>query len=99
VLDWYKKKKMVIVDEPEEVFGNLESPHGNPLVLNLAKEEGAIVEAALGRLGHTDREVLVLHYVNDLSHAEIAEALGLSEDAVRQRKSRALRSLRAVLSR
>lgn len=99
VLDWYKKKKMVIVDEPDEVFGKLESPHGNPLVLVLNKEKKELVDEALAGLGHTDREVIVLHYVNDLSHAEIAKILGLSEDAVRQRKSRAIRSLRAVLGK
>ena len=98
VLDWFKKKKMVMVDDPEVVFGNLVSPHGNPLVLNLAKEQTAAIEAALALLGHVDREVIVLHYVNDLSHAEIAEILHISAEAVRQRKSRALRSLRAHFS-
>lgn len=99
VLDWYKKKKMIIVDEPDEVFGRLESPHGNPLVLALNKEKKELIDEALAGLGHTDREVVVLHYVNDLSHTEIAKILGLSEDAVRQRKSRALRSLRAILGK
>lgn len=99
VLDWYKKKKMVIVDEPEEVFGKLESPHGNPLVLALNKEKKVEVEKALVKLSHTDREVLVLHYMNGLSHTEIAAALGLNEEAVRQRKSRGLKSLRKLLGR
>lgn len=96
VLDWYKKKKMVIVDDPEEVFGRLESTHGNPLLEAEKHELAEDLAEALAKIGHTDREILVLHYVNDLSHAEIATVLGLSEDAVRQRKSRAIRSLRAV---
>jgi len=99
VLDWYKKKKMVIVDDPDEVFGNLVSPHGNPLVLNLAREQEVVVKEALALLGHTDREVLVLYYVSELSHTEIAAALDLTEDAVRQRKSRALKSLKKLLGR
>lgn len=96
-LDWFKKKKLVIVDQPDEVFGNIESPHGNPLVLALNKESQESLTRALAKLSHTDREVLVLYYVSDLTYAEIAEALQISEEAVRQRKSRGLKALRMIL--
>ena len=99
VLDWFKKKKMVIVDEPEQVFGNLESPHGDPLAEAIQNETAEQINEALADLSHTDREVLVLYYVSDLGHAEISAILGLSEEAVRQRKSRALRSLKAKFGR
>ena len=96
-LDWFKKKKLVIVDRPEEVFGAIESPHGNPLVLALNRENQESLTRALEKLGHNDREVLVLYYVSDLNYAEIAEVLQISEEAVRQRKSRGLKALRIIL--
>jgi RNA polymerase sigma-70 factor (ECF subfamily) len=44
------------------------------------------------------RELLSLRYGDDLRHAEIAAVMELSEAAVRQRLSRAVRELRAQLS-
>lgn len=51
--------------------------------------------AALRRLPPKDRAVLVLRYWMDLDTASTAVQLGISESAVRQRASRALRRLRA----
>jgi RNA polymerase sigma-70 factor (sigma-E family) len=53
--------------------------------------------AALARLGTTDRAVVVLRYWEDLSVAQTASALGLSQAAVKNRSLRALRELRADL--
>lgn len=47
------------------------------------------VEAAFGALGDAHREILLLAFVEGLSHAEVAAVLGLREDAVRKRLSRA----------
>ena len=44
-----------------------------------------------------DREVVVLHYFQDLSYAEMAAVLGANEAAVRQRVSRALERLGRAL--
>lgn len=98
-LDYFKKKKMVIVDDPEEVFGNVTSSYGNPVVDATSFEQIALVNKLLEEISHTDREVIVLSYVNDLSHSEVAKILNISEKAVRQRKSRALRSLRAKMNK
>ena len=43
--------------------------------------------------------VLILNFVYDLSSKEIAEVLNISEDAVRKRKSRALKELRKSLDK
>src|SRR5262249_37247722 len=55
------------------------------------------VQAALDRLDPRDREVLVLRYLEQLSTAESAAALGISAGAVKMRHLRALQKLRADL--
>lgn len=49
------------------------------------------VSRALGALGSSDRQVLLLTLVNGLKPGEIAARTGLSPDVVRSRKSRALK--------
>jgi RNA polymerase sigma-70 factor (ECF subfamily) len=55
------------------------------------------VRDALGKLKPTEREALVLRYVADLSHREIALACNLDEPTARKRISRALARLRSVM--
>jgi RNA polymerase sigma-70 factor (ECF subfamily) len=55
------------------------------------------IRQALVRLKPSEREALVLRYVADLSHREIATACGLDEPAARKRISRALAHLRSVM--
>lgn len=47
----------------------------------------------IGRLDPLDREVLTLTLVDGMEPAEIARSLGISPEAVRQRKSRAVKRL------
>ncbi len=56
-----------------------------------------LVRAALTRVKEPERSILHMAFVLGLDAPEIAERLSLSPDAVRQRKSRALRELREVL--
>jgi RNA polymerase sigma-70 factor (ECF subfamily) len=63
-----------------------------PGALSVAPESRLAVadlERALGRLSHEDRELLLLLGVEDLSHAEAAEVLGVDQATVRKRVSRA----------
>jgi RNA polymerase sigma factor (sigma-70 family) len=59
----------------------------------------AAVRAALGRLAPDDAEVLRLSTWEELSHREIAAVLGLSENAVALRASRARKKLGEMLDR
>ncbi len=61
------------------------------------RRRARVIRDALERLKPTEREALVLRYVADLSHREIAVACGLDEPAARKRISRALARLRSVL--
>lgn len=58
---------------------------------------GLALRAALDELAPMDRAVLVLRYLEDVSVADTAAALGVSPGAVRNRTIRALDRLRAVL--
>ncbi len=55
------------------------------------------LRVALAKLKPSERECLVLRFVGDLDHREIATALGLDEPAARKRISRALAHLRTVI--
>jgi RNA polymerase sigma-70 factor (sigma-E family) len=55
------------------------------------------LQAALAELASLDRAVLVMRYLDDLSVADTARALGVSPGAVRNRSLRALDRLRALL--
>lgn len=57
----------------------------------------SVVETALGQLGPEDREVLRLSAWEELTPAEIATVLGVSQVAVRSRLHRARRRLRSAL--
>lgn len=67
----------------------------------LGIQEGEVVELldrALAQLPPQTREVLIGRYVDDLPYAEIADRLGLSENAVSMRLSRGRASLRRVIA-
>jgi RNA polymerase sigma-70 factor (ECF subfamily) len=55
------------------------------------------LRVALGKLKPSEREAIVLRFVADLSHKDIAVACGLDEAAARKRISRALARLRTVM--
>jgi RNA polymerase sigma factor (sigma-70 family) len=59
----------------------------------MSKEEEAILWRSLERIPETYREPLVLFYREHQSVERVAEALGLTQDAVKQRLSRGRKSL------
>jgi RNA polymerase sigma factor (sigma-70 family) len=60
----------------------------------LRAEMEASAHDALCELGAQDRRILEWHIWDGLSHAEVGRRLRISEEAARQRYSRALRALR-----
>lgn len=61
------------------------------------RQHARMLREALSHLKPTEREALVLRYVADLSHREIASACNIDEAAARKRISRALARLRTVI--
>lgn len=60
----------------------------------MRQERHERLKAALGSLSHRDREVLVMRHLEQLSTAEIAQVLEISEPAVKSRLLRALVRMR-----
>ena len=58
-----------------------------------------LLDDALARLGATDRNAIVLRFLEDKSLAEVGAALGASEDAAKMRVNRALEKLRKIFSK
>ena len=57
------------------------------------------LDVALGQLGQTDRDAVLLRFFEQRSLKDIGAALGMEEDAARKRVSRALEKLRMQLAR
>lgn len=72
--------------------------HGEPSVSPQASTpEQRALRRALDQLDAAQRDVLVLHYFEDLPFAEVAEVLGISTSAAKVRAHRAYKRLRAML--
>lgn len=71
-----------------------ESPHAG--VRASVSDDHAALHAALARLDHKDREVLLLSRFQELSFAEISGILDCSVGAAKVRAHRALRALREM---
>lgn len=64
---------------------------------SFADDDAAAIHAALAQIGVHHREVLVLHFLNDLSLSEIAEVVGCSEGTVKSRIHYAKRAMKEIL--
>jgi RNA polymerase sigma-70 factor, ECF subfamily len=61
------------------------------------EEDATAIRDALNRLGVKHREVLVLHFLQDLSIQEIANVVGCSEGTVKSRIHYAKRQMKQIL--
>lgn len=81
-----------------QLLRHAESPRLTPEQLAASREEVARVGAAFPRLSARHREILQLTTLRELSHADVASRLGVSEGAVRVRLHRAREALRGLLA-
>jgi RNA polymerase sigma factor (sigma-70 family) len=63
----------------------------------MARQELELLERAIAGLPQGCREVLLLRKVEQLSHREIAERVGIAVSTVEKQHARALRLLRLAL--
>jgi RNA polymerase sigma-70 factor (ECF subfamily) len=65
----------------------------------MARQELDLLEEAISQLPDGCRVVLLLRKIEQLSHREIADRLGIAVSTVEKQHARALRLLRAALER
>jgi RNA polymerase sigma-70 factor (ECF subfamily) len=73
------------------------TPSPDPERQAFGRQLGGLIESAIDNLGDGHREVFMLRQVEGLSTAETAEVLGVSEDVVKTRFSRARHALQQEL--
>lgn len=78
----------------DEIVRRLFASDTSPSNHLMREERHERLKAALASLPHRDREVVVMRHLEQLSTAEIAAAVGLSEPAVKSRLLRALLRMR-----
>ena len=83
-----KASRPVESAEAQDVLTELSTDEPGPAEEAVSREEESLVWQALERIPEAYREPLILFYREDRSVAEVAGALVLSEDAVKQRLSR-----------
>ena len=83
---------------PLEPLGNHEHAHVADLRDEMARRErAAVARHALDDLSADDRRILVLTLLDGWRSSQVAARLGVTEEVVRARKSRALRRLKGRL--
>lgn len=97
VIDRWRAKKEVLLDDPESVLGQIPDKANSPLELVEKEETSQVVRRAIKQLADDQQEVIVLKFINEMPNKEIASLLGKTEEAVRQLQCRALRALRQIL--
>lgn len=84
-----------VTGDPAVTAGRAEQPSGETAVLH--EEERLAVMAALRKLPHRQREVLVLRFYLDMTDQEIAAEMGVGASTVRSSAHRALAAVGRML--
>ena len=90
----YHRRRKILSFIPFDDLLKSESPD-NTKHPEITDEEIAIQET-LGKIPSTQRACLLLHYVEGFKYKEIAETMGISEDAVRKRVARGKQIFRRI---
>lgn len=93
-IDQLRRRRLVV--DSLEALQPWEEPADEapgPESASARRESQEATRALLGRLGPQDRAVVILRYWEDLSTEEIAEALALTDKAVKSRLHRARRQM------
>ena len=85
-------------DESAALLADRLAASGTSPSQRMVRDEQAVrLREILDRLGPNDREVLVMCYLEELTFAEIAAALGITENAAKVRHFRAMERIRKLI--
>ncbi|MCX6781622.1 MAG: sigma-70 family RNA polymerase sigma factor [Candidatus Magasanikbacteria bacterium] len=98
LIDYWRKKKTIRLDDDEDAWQNIPDKSAGQIEIVESLEMSVYVRRALDKLNEDDQEIIILKYFNGFSAREISEQIGIREDAVRQRQSRALKLLKTILN-
>ena len=94
----YREREYSVFDTSTACLVNRITAKGESPSAHAARDEERVrARAALDGIAADDRQILELHYLEDLSFAEIAAKLELGLSAVKMRHLRALTRLRGQL--
>lgn len=96
VVDAYRTRPP---DLPMNLLPDRADPAPGPAEILIQRDRSAFAHRMIARLGERERDVLTLRLIGQLSSAETAAILGMSEGAVRVAQHRALQRLRGMLTR
>ena len=93
IKSWDRRKVTYDSTLRDDVLGSTDESD-SPQTLAERKELTGIILKALHGMPPAQREIIVLHEIEDLSYEEIAEVLGCSRTSIKLRLFRARRSLK-----
>ncbi len=96
---WFRKKRLQTQALQEIHISEIEAePYSRYIATEYAKTtadaQRALVKKLLGQLKENDREVITLHYFEEMTSSEIGAALGIPENTVKSRLHRARQRLK-----
>jgi RNA polymerase sigma-70 factor, ECF subfamily len=95
---WRTQKQETSLDETVDNKAQVNASEPSPDQLTLRNEESQKLAAAIRELEPNLQNVIICRFINGLSHAETADALGLTEGNVRVLQHRALKRIRIAIT-
>jgi len=95
--DHWKKKKAVLVAEPETIFEHLKDERQNQTADLEKKEKKQTLLKAIENLSEDQQIIIVLKFLQELSNQEIEVLTGKGQTAIRALQYRALKTLKRTL--
>lgn len=92
-IDQIRRRRAVLLPIEEFPYQEIQDPGPNPEAVASRKEDQRRVQSLLETLNPLDRASIVMYYWYDFSYDEIAQALGLTNSAVKSRLHRSRREL------
>lgn len=101
-IDFLRKKKELVLDH-EQLFVHVQkqppSAPGNPESSLLEKEFSQELHGLLARLDESDRLIMTLRFVEEMSYEEIGRIVGMSKNTVGTRLFRARKQIKEIMEK